>query len=93
MHRLFAAILLGALAGCMTSTPRSAPPGVCSTERTSPIQGNAYTDELRQRAQDLSGATLVRVMRPGQVITKEYRDDRLNIQLDASDVVVRVYCG
>jgi hypothetical protein len=88
---LMASAIVAGLAACTVpqqSAP-SSPAGVCST----PIPGHHISPELEQRAQLLSGAAEVRVLRPGQVITREYRADRLNLQLDSYDVVVRVHCG
>lgn len=34
-----------------------------------------------------------RVLRPGQPMTMDYRPDRINVELDDSDRVVRVFCG
>ena len=34
-----------------------------------------------------------RVLRPGMVMTMDYRGDRLNVVIDESDKVDRVYCG
>jgi len=95
MRVLMVTMTLAGLAAC--AAPEQAgptsPPGVCSTDRTSSIQGHHISSELEQRAQQLSGAREVRVLRPGQVITREHRPDRLNVQLDSYDVVVRVHCG
>lgn len=35
----------------------------------------------------------IRVIRPGDNVTMDYRTDRLNVELDENDVVTRVYCG
>jgi Peptidase inhibitor I78 family len=35
----------------------------------------------------------VRVVRPTSRHTKEYNPERLNIELDANEVVIAVYCG
>ncbi|WP_409698059.1 I78 family peptidase inhibitor [Yoonia sp.] len=35
----------------------------------------------------------VRVLRPDDVVTMEFRGDRLNFALDEQDRIVRVYCG
>lgn len=44
-------------------------------------------------AVDVDSLRPVRVIRPGQPVTMDYRFDRLNIELDAEDRVVRVTCG
>ena len=40
-----------------------------------------------------SGARTVRVIRPGDAVTMDYRQDRLNIELDADGKIVRFNCG
>ena len=34
-----------------------------------------------------------RIIRPGTAVTMDYREDRTNLELDARDRVIRVYCG
>lgn len=34
-----------------------------------------------------------RILRPGQPMTMDYRPDRINVELDDNDIVVRVSCG
>lgn len=86
-------VLAGLTACAAPEHEPASPPGVCNVDPNGPIQGHHISAELEQRAQQLSGAGEVRVLRPGQVITREYRADRLNLQLDSYDVVVRLYCG
>jgi len=35
----------------------------------------------------------IRVIRPGDNVTMDYRTDRLNVELDENDIVTRIYCG
>lgn len=35
----------------------------------------------------------LRVIRPGDPVTRDYRQDRLNIDLDEADVITRIWCG
>lgn len=35
----------------------------------------------------------VRVIRPGMAVTMDYRADRLNIEIDARETIIRVSCG
>lgn len=37
--------------------------------------------------------TDVRVIRPGMAVTMDYREDRLNIEIDKNEVISRVSCG
>lgn len=39
------------------------------------------------------GVATLRVIRPGDNVTMDYRTDRLNVELDDSDIVTRIYCG
>lgn len=41
----------------------------------------------------ISSADTVRILRPGQTATMDYLPDRLNIELDHSDRISRLYCG
>lgn len=34
-----------------------------------------------------------RVIRPGQAVTTDYIPDRMNVALDGSDVITRIYCS
>lgn len=95
LRTLFASCLLTGLSACVSSTPppASSPPDVCNVQPGSPIQGHHISSEQEQKAQQLSGANVVRMIRPGQTITREHNAERLNLQLDTHDVVVRAYCG
>ena len=35
----------------------------------------------------------VRVIKPGQAVTMDYRGDRLNVEVDAHNAIVRITCG
>jgi hypothetical protein len=70
-----------------------APPGECVAEPARPLEGRAFDADLEAQAQRLSGARSVRVIRPGQAVTMDFSPFRLNIELDASDRVLRMRCG
>lgn len=36
---------------------------------------------------------MMRVIRPGDAVTKDYRENRLNIDLDADERITRIWCG
>ncbi|MGO1069803.1 I78 family peptidase inhibitor [Lysobacter sp. CA199] len=40
-----------------------------------------------------AGGHTVRVLKPGQAITKEYMDGRVNVHVDEKNVIVEVGCG
>ena len=89
------------LAGCTTtvSDPGQAVPEsgaiqplACNLSRAEGFigkPGNAVAEDARAAV----GAKSVRVVRPGQAVTQDYRADRLNIETDDAGNVVRVHCG
>ena len=91
MRILLAAL---ALAGC-APPPESTPPPVrdCNAAAVQVLIGRQRTTALVQEVQRLSHADAVRVLRPGQMVTMEYRADRVNIRVDAQDKVVAITCG
>lgn len=66
----------------------------CDAEAAKPqALGKVATPEVTERARKDAGARLIRVIRPGQMVTMDYLEDRLNIDLDESDVIVNLRCG
>lgn len=39
------------------------------------------------------GVATIRVIRPGTAVTKDFRIDRLNVDVDESGKITRIYCG
>ena len=91
---LAAAALLST--GC-TPPPQStpAPPEntACNAAAARGLIGRPGSPALAQEAQRRAGAGTVRFLRPGQIVTMEYRADRLNIHVDAQNRVERIVCG
>jgi len=68
------------------------PPAACNQIRAEAYIGKdaaAIADQARAAA----GAEAVRLIGPGQAVTQDYRNDRLNIETDATGRAVRVRCG
>ncbi|TZF87660.1 I78 family peptidase inhibitor [Cognatilysobacter lacus] len=65
----------------------------CSAEGLASLVGKPASAENIARAQRQSGATLVRVIKPGQMVTADFREDRLDIRVDTSNVILHVGCG
>ena len=95
-------ILLGGMillsAGCVPpphGDPVPPPPehAECNAAAVQGLVGRQEGPELAAEAQRLSGARAVRVLRPGQMITMEYRADRLNIRIDTRQKVLAMTCG
>ena len=90
--RVLAAAL--ALAGCTPPLQHTPPPlRDCNAAPAQGLIGRQASPALAQEAQRLSRAGAVRFLRPGQIVTMEFRADRLNLHLDARDRVERIVCG
>lgn len=86
--------LSAGLAACTTTESPPSPPaeaGACNADAAQSLVGKPASSAEEARA--ASGARAMRVVRPGQAVTMDYRPDRLNVELDASDIVVRISCG
>ena len=99
---MIAIILALALAGPTlaekTNTARPAlanPPAMegCDVSDVKPLIGQVYDEALAARAKEITGAAQVRVIRPGQMVSMDFREDRLNLELDADEKVIKATCG
>ncbi len=74
--------------GDLIVPPINEDPDACGAERLSRFEG----DELAAiGAIDVDGP--LRVIRPGDVVTQDYRTDRLNIRVNRRDRIQSIYCG
>lgn len=85
------------LAACAAPPPAAPPapaaPGSCDAKAAQFAVGQAYGEAIADEARRRSGARVSRALRPGQVVTLEYNSERLNLDLDAANRVIRVRCG
>ena len=65
----------------------------CDAGPAQSLVGRQATSELGAEALRLTGARTIRWIQPGQAVTMDYREDRLNISLDAQNRVGRMSCG
>ncbi|WP_194790422.1 I78 family peptidase inhibitor [Pseudomonas sp. UFMG81] len=95
-------LLASVLAGCSTggSSGGSAAPtapagndGRCEASGADFTIGKPGTPELLEQARKASGSQMARILKPHDVITLEYRSERLNLNVDEKGVVTRVNCG
>lgn len=77
-------------AGKATEAP---PVGNCDASQVQSLVGQPYTEALDKQAQEDAAAKQLRVLHPNDVTTMEFLGDRLNIEVDAKDVVSGVRCG
>ncbi|BCX67202.1 MULTISPECIES: I78 family peptidase inhibitor [Pseudomonas] len=90
------------LAGCSTATTESATDPVtttdtgysrCEAKAAEFTIGKQASPELLEQARTRAGAQNARFLLPTDMVTMEYRSDRLNLNTDANRIVTRVNCG
>lgn len=74
------------------SDSQAASVGVCNPAAAEALTGkNRISD---RRAKRLTGATIVRQIRPGQGVTMDYRRERVTIETDPrTRKIVHAFCG
>ena len=87
-----------ALSGCSTSGSCSEPAAEaghsrCNANAAAFVIGKKASAELLEQARVKAGAQNARVLMPHDVMTLEYRSDRLNLNTDDQAVITRVNCG
>lgn len=75
--------------------PPAQPPTAqaCDADAANGAIGETATTEVIERARIAAGAAVARTLAPGQVVTMEFRGDRLNLMVDEANVVTGVRCG
>ena len=86
-------IALAALAAIACTTAPDQPAGRCDASGLNDLVGRQGTAALGAEAQRRSGARALRMIRPGDAVTMDYREDRLNIRLDSAGRVESLSCG
>jgi hypothetical protein len=82
-----------ALIGCV---PEPAPPVTDPTPMEDACGASGLQDLVGQSAKKLEVmrfAHTVRIIRPGMAVTMDYSAERLNIEINAAEVISRVNCG
>ena len=85
-----------ALAACASqpaADEATASTGTCNAEPAQSYVGKPATDANIEAAFKASGAKTMRSIKPGQAVTMDYREDRVNVSQDASGNIERVSCG
>jgi hypothetical protein len=87
-------LLLSACASHPASPPPAADaPMACNADAAQRYVGQPATAANIEAVRKASGATLVRALKPDQMVTLEYRGDRVNVLQDATGVIERISCG
>lgn len=95
--RAKASLLVGTLflAGCTPVEMRGEhhPPRECRNEPLKRFVGRPGDAGAIEGARRASGARTVRVLRPGEAMTMDFRADRLTIVVDEHRIIARASCG
>ncbi|MNO87955.1 Peptidase inhibitor I78 family protein [compost metagenome] len=94
---LVALFSVALLAGC-SSTDKQPETTVASADRCNaqPVQtliGKPVSASLVDEAKRSSGAHVARVLNPNDPVTMDYNSLRLNIDVDAQQVIRQIHCG
>ena len=97
-----ACILLGTclVAACSSLQPepgepdrRAAHSGACRADAVQWAVGQPATAEVSGRVWRESHAGLLRPIAPGQAVRQDHRPDRINLEVDRDNVILRAWCG
>ncbi|WP_293796473.1 I78 family peptidase inhibitor [uncultured Bosea sp.] len=87
-----AALTLAACQSDAQQAPMGGAPGLCRADAAEKLAGKARISDAE--AQQATGATIVRQIRPGQAVTMDYRRERVTIETDPkTGKIVRAFCG
>ena len=67
--------------------------GACNAAAAQAMRGKSADAQTVEQARVSSGARRARVLYPGQVTTKEFDGERLNLDVDARGVILVARCG
>ena len=88
------ALPLAACAGKPMRTGGPLPPRLaCDPAPARWAIGKIAGPDVLERVRSDSHAEVVRVLRPGQVVTMEFSAGRVDVRVDADNVVLGVSCG
>lgn len=94
MKMLLAVLLVPALTACAVFRGGpSADDYTCNADGLAELAGQQASTPLAGDAMRRSGARALRWIRPGDMVTMDFRADRLNIYLTAEGRIERVACG
>ena len=96
-----AALLTLSLSACAAPLPPEVRTGgplpplrdPCTADAAQAVVGRKATAEVVEQARIAAHADLARVLKPGEVVTMEYRAGRLNLDVDANGIITGVRCG
>ena len=104
MHARTAALpaLLAAtlLAACASVQPDPGAPGhfgsaagACNAVPVAWAVGKQAEQDVMRRVWHESGAGLIRPIGPDTAVTRDFRPDRVNVEIDRNNTITRITCG
>ena len=91
MIRLLPVAALALVACAHPQTPPA--PTTCGAEKVADLVGKKRSDALSAEVKQRSGAARVRWIAPGQVVTMDYSETRLNVHTDGEGRILSFKCG
>ena len=92
-------IMLSAMVMAMTAAPPETYPvhgdtgQTCNAAKAKKLVGRKRSPAVEAQALRLTGAGSVRWIRPGMMVTMDYRPDRLNLRVDGKGKILSANCG
>ncbi|MNT66866.1 Peptidase inhibitor I78 family protein [compost metagenome] len=83
----------GSSYGSSSAIPGSSTGKTCDAGPLQSQLGQKATPSVMEDLRTRSGSTTARMLRPGQVVTMEYNNTRLNLIVDDKDVMTAIRCG
>ena len=82
-----------ALAACAANTATTQPSTPCGAARATAFIGRSATAAVRQQVAAAVGHTTIRWIGPGDAVTMDSSEARLNAELDAGGKILGFRCG
>ena len=65
----------------------------CGAGAVATFVGEPATDAIKTQIRERSGAETVRFLKPDDIVTMEFRGERLTVSVDEKNVIRRIACG
>lgn len=76
-----------------TPPPPSAEGASCGAGQFASYVGRKATDDVIAAITKVRGDQPIRILRPGTAMTMDYRQERLNVDIDEAGTIKRLYCA
>ena len=93
MTRLAILLLPLALGACAGSGARPSGEKNCDATKVAGFEGRPADEAGVERVRRAAGAAIVRVVKPGMMVTMDYRPERVTVEVDEQGRITRIACG